>query len=259
MDEVEASPFSASEGIISAQKVIPMLEHLKNEDTVKAVVIRVNSPGGAVVASDEIAQKIKQLKDKKPVVVNFADVSASGGYYISAPATEIIANPTTLTGSIGVIAQFPQYSALMEKIGVQMRTFKSGEFKDIGSPGRELTGVENQILQTMINEAYDQFVQVVADGRKMDVSKVRQLADGRIYTGKQAKENGLIDGFGNVETAIDRAISLANIKDPSVIEYTNKSFFESLFSSSAKQMNPLSSISTFLPQNQSGVYYLMSL
>lgn len=258
-DDASSDPFSFSEGIISARKVIPMLDHVREDESVKAVVIRVNSPGGAVVASDEIAQKIMQLKEKKPVIVNFGDVSASGGYYISAPATEIIANPATLTGSIGVIAQFPQFSGLYEKVGVGMRTFKSGEFKDIGSPDRELTEPEQVILQTMINEAYDQFVQVIVDGRKMDESRVRQLADGRIYTGKQAKENGLIDGFGNVDVAINRAKELANVNDPTILEYTSKSFFESLISSTSKQVNPLSSMSSFLPQQRSGVYYMMSL
>ena len=259
MDEADTSPFGATEGIISAQKIMPMLDHIGEQKDIKAVVIRINSPGGAVVASDEISTKIGKLKEKKPVVVSFGDVSASGGYYIAAPATKIIANPATLTGSIGVIAQFPQYTGLMEKVGVQMRTFKSGEFKDIGSPDRDLTDAEKAILQNMIDEAYGQFVDVVARGRNMDQAKVRQIADGRIYTGKQAKELGLIDEFGNLDIAISRAMDLGKVENPTIIQYSEKSFFESLLSSTTKQINPLNSISTMLPQNRSGVFYLMSL
>lgn len=257
-EDSNSDPLSFSSGVVSAKKIIPLLEFVKNDDEVKAVVLRINSPGGAVVASDEIYQKVKELKSKKPVVVSFGDLAASGGYYISSGATEIIANPATITGSIGVIAQFPQYSGLMDKLGVEMRTFKSGEFKDIGSPERPVTDAERVILQGMITDSYDQFVHAIVDGRHMDETKVRTLADGRIYTGKQAKENGLIDGLGTEQTAIDRATTLANIKDPTIIEYTEKGFLESLFSASVQKINPLASITSSLPQTHSGLFYMMS-
>ncbi|MEO8581195.1 MAG: signal peptide peptidase SppA [Patescibacteria group bacterium] len=257
-EDTNNDPLAFSSGVISAKKVIPLLDHVMNDDEIKAVVLKVNSPGGGVVASDEIYRKVKELKAKKPVIVSFGDMAASGGYYISAGATEIIANPATITGSIGVIAQFPQYNDLLNKLGVQMRTIKSGEFKDIGSPQRPMTDSEKQIFQSMINEAYDQFVHAIADGRNMDEAKVRQIADGRIYTGKQAKENGLVNELGTVDTAINRAKTLADIKDPTVVEYTERGFFESLLSSSLQKINPLATLSSNLPQTHSGIYYLMS-
>lgn len=257
-EDSSTDPLSFSSGVISANKVTALLDHVKEQDDIKAVVIKVNSPGGAVVASDEIYQKIKALKEKKPVIVVFGDTAASGGYYISAGATEIIANPATITGSIGVIAQFPQYNDLLSKVGVQMRTFKSGEFKDIGSPERAFTDSERVIVQTMIDEAYGQFVQAIATGRNIDEAKVRQLADGRIYTGKQAKENGLVDELGNLDTAIDHAKSKANLDNPTIEEFTEGGFLETLLSSSINKINPLAKVTSALPQTHSGVFYLMS-
>lgn len=257
-DDFNSDPFSFSTGAISAKRVIPMLDHVMQEDDIKAVVLRINSPGGAVVASDEIYLKVKELNAKKPVIVSFGDVAASGGYYIAAGASEIVANPATITGSIGVIAQLPQYSELLSKVGVQMRTIKSGEFKDLGAGDREMTDGEQQIFQTMIDEAYNQFVTAIVDGRKMDEARVRQLADGRIYTGKQAKENGLINELGTVETAIDRAKSRTSVEDPTVVEFSEKGFLESLLGASTRNMNPLSSLSAAVPHTRSGVFYLMT-
>jgi protease-4 len=257
-DAQSSDPFAFSSGMISSRKVTSILDHAREQDDIKAVVLLINSPGGAVVASDDIYIKVRQLREKKPVIVSFGDVAASGGYYIASGATEIIANPASITGSIGVIAQFPQYDELLGKVGVQMRTFKSGEFKDIGSPERPFTDSENQIVQRMIDEAYVQFVQAVASGRNMDFERVRQLADGRIYTGIQAKENGLIDELGNLDTAINHAMTRANVSNPTIIEFTEGGFFETLFSSSADKINPLSSFSAVLPQTHTGVFYLMS-
>lgn len=257
-DDLPSSPLSFSDGIISSKKIVALLKHIEDDNDIKSVVLNVNSPGGGVVASDDIYQQVVKLKQKKPVVVHFGDVSASGGYYISAGASEIIANPATITGSIGVIAQFPQYSGLMEKIGVEMRTFKSGEFKDIGSPERPVTDTERVIIQGMITDSYDQFVQSIVEGRKMDESRVRQLADGRIYTGKQAKENGLVDDLGGLDKAIDRAKTLSNVSNATVIEFTDGGFFESLFSSTMKQLNPVAKLSSSIPSSHSGLYYLMS-
>ena len=256
-NDLAGDPFSS--GIISAERVTPMLEHFMTEDSIKAVVIRISTPGGAVVASDELGQKVRQLATKKPVVVSFGDVSASGGYYFSAGATKIIANPSTITGSIGVIAQFPEYSGLFDKIGVSMRTFKSGEFKDIGSGDRPMTEAERNLIQGIIDENYDQFVKAVVEGRKMDELKVRQLADGRIYTGTQAKQLGLVDELGNLDTAIDQAKQLSKVEDPTIIEYTSKNFIEQILSSTANRILPTTQIpSSVTSQLQPGVYYLLS-
>lgn len=138
-----------------------------------------------------------------------------------------------------------------------MRTFKSGQFKDIGSPNRALTDEEKAIIQSVITDSYNQFVSAVSQGRKMDEGTVRKLADGRIYTGLQAKENHLVDELGNVDTAIDHAKKRANVDDPTVVEYIDKGFFESIFSSSIKQINPVASLGQIIPHSQSGIYYLM--
>ncbi|HEX7018173.1 MAG TPA: signal peptide peptidase SppA, partial [Patescibacteria group bacterium] len=216
-----SDPLALSPEIVASRRVLPLLDHLAEDDSVKVVMLRINSPGGAVVPSDEIYRKVLELREKKPVVASMGDTAASGGYYIAAGANKIIANPATITGSIGVIAQFPEVSGLFNKLGVEMRTFKTGEFKDIGSVTREVTAAEDEIITNMINEMYSLFVQAIVDGRQMDEAKVRELADGRIYTGLQAKENGLIDELGNYDYSIEYASSLAGIDNPTVVEYSD--------------------------------------
>ncbi len=257
-EDINNDPLAFSSGVISAKRVVALLDQVLLQDEIKAVVLRINSPGGAVVASDEIYQKVKEVNAKKPIIVSFGDVAASGGYYISSGASEIIANPATLTGSIGVIAQFPKYDELLAKVGVQMRTIKSGEFKDIGSPDREMTDSEKVIFQTMINESYDQFIGAIVKGRNMDEATVRRLADGRIYTGKQAKENGLVDELGTEALALDHAKVKAHLKNPTIIEFTGGGFLSTLLGSSLQNINPFAQVSSVLPQTRSGVYYLMS-
>jgi protease-4 len=256
MDDFSEGGFGATGGV-SAKKMKTLFDYLDKTDEVKAVVLRINSPGGAVVASDDIARRVKELKSKKPIVTSMGDTAASGGYYIAANSNKIVANPSTITGSIGVIAQFPKLSGLYDKLGIEMRTFKSGEFKDIGSATKTLSKEEEIILNSVITDSYDQFVQTVAAGRQMDEAKVRQLADGRIYTGKQALDKGLVDKLGNLDDSIELAASLAGVKDPTVVEYSTQSFIESLFSS-AIQVSPLQSIKEVLP-NKSGVYYLWGM
>ncbi len=244
---------------VSAQETIRLLRHADQDSAVKAVIIRMNTPGGAVVASDEIYQMVKTLRTHKPVIVSMADQAASGGYYIASGATKIVANNATLTGSIGVIAHLPKFSKLYDKLGVEMRTFKSGAFKDIGSADRDVTPEEKQILDTMISEAYDQFVQAIATGRHMDDDKVRSLADGRIYTGKQALELGLVDALGNLQDAISIAEDEAHVSDPTVVEYSGQSFIQSLISGSLSSLlAPLAQFGPLMSANQKfGVYYLM--
>lgn len=256
-DAGDASGFVGPPNSISANRVKKILRSLADEDQVKAVVLRINSPGGAVVASDELYREIVELQKKKVVVVSFGDTAASGGYYIAAGANKIVANPSTITGSIGVIAQFPKLSGLYDKLGIEMRTIKSGEFKDIGSESRDLTDAERQILDQIIMTSYDQFVQAIVDGRKMDEAKVRALADGRIYSGKQAKELGLVDELGGLETALQHATELAMLENPTHVEYSDDNFVQTLFGAQVKRLSLGASLDDVFP-TEFGVFYLWS-
>jgi protease-4 len=189
--------------IFTSEDYIRQLHELRTDKTIAGVVLRIDSPGGAVAPSQEIfAEVMRYREDDKPLVVSMGNVAASGGYYIAAPAMRIFANPGTITGSIGVIISFPQYYKLLEKIGVKLQTIKSGEFKDVGSPSRELTAKERLYLQQFIDDTYDQFITDVSTARGMSVDSVRELADGRIYTGRQAAKLGLVDSLGGFEEAI---------------------------------------------------------
>jgi len=231
------SPLGGGGGAYSDQ-IVEHLERAQKDSSVKAIVLRVNSPGGSVVASDEIYRQM--LKMEKPIVVSMGELAASGGYYISAPAHLIVANPATLTGSIGVIAQVTNLEELMEKIGVEVVVIKSGIHKDEGSPFREMTEEEKAIWQAIIDEAYGQFVTIVAEGRDLPEEKVREIADGRVYTGKQAMELGLVDDLGNLPEAIDRAAELGGIEGkPRLVEYHRPpTLFETLFGSLISPFQP---------------------
>jgi len=230
------SPFE--EGGAYSDQIVEHLEQAQEDASVKAIVLRVNSPGGSVVASDEIYQKI--LEVEKPIVVSMGELAASGGYYVSAPADVIMANPATLTGSIGVITQMPNLEELLEKIGVEVVVIKSGIHKDEGSPFREMTEEEKAIWQSIIDEAYGQFVAIVAEGRDLPEEEVREIADGRIYTGKQAMELGLVDELGNLPEAIDRAAELGGIEgEPRLVEYHRPpTLFETFFGSLVGPFQP---------------------
>lgn len=197
---------------MSGDRIARRLRILSEQDDVKAVVLRINSPGGSVGAVQEIYDEVLRLRNAgKKVIVSMGDVAASGGYYIAAGADKIFADPGTLTGSIGVIFEVGNFQELFKKIGVRIEAIKSAEHKDIGSPFRAMTDKEHKILQDLINNAYDQFVDAIVTGRKMDREKVLALADGRIYSGAQAKSLGLIDELGNMEKAITKAAELAGI------------------------------------------------
>lgn len=184
---------------------VSMLRHASEDPTVDGIIIRVNSPGGGVVESAEIHDLIVEIQEeyRKPIYVSMASLAASGGYYIAAPADKIFAHEATITGSLGVIMQSINISELAEKYGIRTETIKSGLHKDIMSPMREMTDAERYILQSIIDDSYESFVQVIANGRGIDIEEVRELADGRIYSGKQAYELGLVDELGNLEDAID--------------------------------------------------------
>lgn len=212
------------------------LNYIKDDATVKGIILRVNSPGGGVVESAEIHDKLVEIqkKAKKPVYVSMGSMAASGGYYISAPATKIFATPETLTGSLGVIMQSINYSGLAKKYGVDFVTIKSGKYKDIMSPTREMTDEERKIMQTMIDHSYEGFVKVIADGRKMSTEEVKKIADGRIYDGRQAKELNLIDGFGRYEDVVESMKNDYKLKGAEVIQYTDATPFGSFFSMKAR-------------------------
>lgn len=224
------SEFSSS-GAAYSETIVKYLRDAQENSSVKAIVLRVESPGGSVVASREIYDAVMAARAKgKPVVASFGEVAASGGYYISAGADKIYAHPATLTGSIGVISIFPNLEGLTEKIGVKMVVIKSGPHKDHSSGYRDLTPEERATWQTIIDEIYGDFVGIVTQGRQLDEARVKKLADGRVYTGKQAKEAGLVDELGNLDAAVDAAAKLGNISGtPRRIEFRREpGFFDAL-------------------------------
>lgn len=214
------------------------LDYVKEDDSVKGIILRVNSPGGGVVESAEIHDKLVEIhKDtKKPIYVSMGSMAASGGYYISAPADKIFASPETMTGSLGVIMQGINYAGLAEKYGVDFVTVKSGPYKDIMSPTREMTEEERAILQSMINNSYEGFVKVISEGRDMPVDKVKKIADGRIYDGRQAKENNLIDDFGYLDDVVAKLKKDYKLSDAQVVRYTENFGFSSLFHLGARKI-----------------------
>jgi len=204
--------------IIDSTDVIDELKEYAKDNSIKAVVLRVDSPGGAVAPSQEIYEEVLKLKENKKVIVSMGSVAASGGYYIAAPADKIVANAGTLTGSIGVIMEIPNVSGLMKKIGVETQIVKSGSYKDIASVFRSLKPEEKEILQSVLDDVHDQFIRAVSDGRGMKVEDIKSIADGRIFTGRMAKELGLVDELGNLQDAIMLAGKLTGIEgEPQVV------------------------------------------
>lgn len=192
------------------------------DDRVPAVVVRVDSPGGAVGPSQEIHAEVRRLAAKKPVVISMGNLAASGGYYLAVPATRIVANPGTITGSIGVITQLPNVTALADKIGVTVNTVKSGPAKDLGNPFRPFSEEDRTVFQGMIDDVYDQFVRAVAEGRKLPLEKVRAVADGRVITGEAALELGLVDELGNFRDAVRIAAELGGVEGEPRLVYPPK-------------------------------------
>jgi protease IV len=210
------------EGVIFDSKTINEQLKMYGEDSrVSAILLRMDTPGGGVAASQEIADQVKWLrKDKgKKVVISMGSVGASGGYYVACAADKIYANPGTVTGSIGVIAEWVNYGSLLKWAQLQPEVIKSGEMKDVGSPTREITPKEREYLQHLINQMFEQFVSAVADGRKdLTREQVKQLADGRVYTGEEALQAKLIDGLGNYDAVLKATAELVGIKgEPQVV------------------------------------------
>jgi protease-4 len=209
--------------ITSSQDTLKQIREFRKDSSVKAIIVRVDSPGGAVGPSQEIYREIRRtVTESKPVVASMGSVAASGGYYIASAASSIVANPGTITGSIGVIIHLPNLRGLFDKIGYQMNTVKSGEFKDIGNPSREMTPEEKQLLQDTIDETYRQFVRDVAAARNIPEENVRKVADGRIIMGEKAKDLKLVDQLGNFEDAVSKAGELGKIEGEPDVTYAKK-------------------------------------
>lgn len=225
-DEGDKNLLGSETGVNITARVREELSMAAEDRSIKAVVLRINSPGGAVTTCDIISHELAAFKKKRniPVVAELMDVAASGGYYIAVSADRIIAHPMTVTGSIGVVAYSVNASGLMEKLGVADQTIKSGANKDIGSPLRPMSADEREILQSVINEMYERFLDRITEGRPgMNKDELRALADGRIYTAGQALKLGLIDSIGYLDDAIEAAKAAAGIKDATVVTYAARS------------------------------------
>ena len=211
-------PTTTPEGLADA------LRQAGQDTSVVAVVLEINSPGGGVTAGDEMHQSILDFKKNtgKPVVVSMGDTAASGGYYISTAADRIVANETTLTGSLGVIIPLNNYAEAADKYGIKQVVIKSGKYKDMGSAFREMTPDEREIFQTIVNQDYAEFVDVISEGRDIPEDRVREIADGRVYSGSQAKDLGLVDSFGSLGEASAIAGRLAGERDTTVVRYVQE-------------------------------------
>lgn len=236
--------------IVDSNGVIEELKQYRKNPAVKAIVLRVDSPGGAVVPSQEIYEEVKRTIKVKPVIVSMGSVAASGGYYISCLATKIIANPGTLTGSIGVLIEIPNIKGLLDKIGVKAEVIKSGKYKDITSPLKPpLQSDEKEVLQRLIDDVHEQFVNAVSEGRKIPIEKVKKFADGRVFTGLKAKEIGLVDEIGDLEYAIKVAAQLGHIKGEPEIIMKKTTILNELIKGDTESL-----IKRLLPTSQ--IYYL---
>ncbi len=240
--------------IVNPMPTVRKIGRLRKDKSVKALVIRVDSPGGSVGASQEIYRAIERFKEEgKPVVVSMGNVAASGGYYVSAPADFIYANPGTITGSIGVIIQHIAYKDLMEKIGIKATSIKTGKFKDTLNPFRELSPDERKYLKETIEEAYEQFLKAILKYRenKIEEQKLREVADGRVLTGEKAKELGLVDALGGLEDAIQKAKEISGF--PRAREFfvpEEKSLVQKVLGGEIEELKIINSYSP--------IFYLMS-
>ncbi len=222
-------PVGARIGIIKVRGTITdsglllqQIDQFRKQNTVKAVILRVDSPGGGVGPSQEIYEELKRLAAEKPLIVSMGSVAASGGYYIAVAAQRIFANPGTITGSIGVIMSFPDYQELMGKVGVKTEVVKSGRFKDVGSSTRDFTVEDRALLQGLIDDVHLQFIEAVSAGRNIPVEQLIPLVDGRIFTGRQALEKGLIDELGSLPDAVRYAAQLVGAGDDPELLYPDE-------------------------------------
>lgn len=212
------------EGFIGdSNEAVDQFNQFSKDDRIKAVVLRINSPGGGVAPSQEIYEAIVQLKKKKKVVASMGSIAASGGYMIACATDRIVANPGTITGSISAIMHFANAEELFKKIGLKTSVIKSGKYKDIGSPARPMTEEEKYLMQELVDDIYDQFLETVSQNRKIAKEDVRKMADGRVFSGRQAKKIGLVDDIGDLSYAVDLAGKMSGIKGkPDVVHPKKK-------------------------------------
>ena len=232
------------EGTIDdSRSVLAELKRFKEAPWIKAVVVRIDSPGGAVAPTQEIFDELEKTKKRKPLIASMGGMATSGGYYVASACEKIVANPGTLTGSIGVIMQLSNVEELMKKVGVKGYNIKSGANKDIGSPFQPLSPEGREILQSLVDNVHSQFVSAVARGRGMSEAQVRKLADGRVYSGAQAKELGLVDQFGTLDDAIELAAQKVGLEENPAVYYSTPQpdrWWEKLFFAALGRRFPVS-------------------
>lgn len=248
---IDSGSSSSMEEQIVSNKVIKDLRKLKDDENVKAVVLRVNSPGGSAFGSEQIWYAVEELKAKKPVVVSMGNYAASGGYYISCGADYIVAQPTTLTGSIGIFGMVPNVEGLTKKIGINFDAVKTNKFSDFGATGRGLNNDEKALMQMMVNDGYDLFLTRCADGRNMPKEELAKIAEGRVWDGQTAQKLGLVDALGGLDKALEVAIEKADVDGYTVLAYPEK---ESIWNTLLKE-KPGNYIENRILKSNLGDYY----
>lgn len=239
--------------ITNSADIIRQLKKYTKDSSVPVIVVHIDSPGGGVVPSQEIYEEMKKAKENgKKIVVSMGNVGASGGYYVACAADTIVANPGTLTGSIGVILEFPVAEELFKKIGLRFEVVKSGEFKDVGTYNRRMTEAERKLLQSVIDDTYDQFVEVLVENRNLSKEDALKIADGSIFTGRQAKKVGLVDELGDLEDAIKIAGKMAGIEGPpkTIKEKVRKVTFFDLLTQQMEELFKLNESEKLMPKLQ---------
>jgi len=245
--------------ITDAKRVLKELDDFREQDNVKSVVVRIDSPGGSVGASQEIYDAIKRTRKTKKVVASMGSIAASGGFYIACAAEKVFANPGTLTGSIGVIFEIPNVQGVLKWAGIQMQTLTAGKMKDAGSPFRELTADERAYFQEVLSDVHKQFIEAVAEGRGLSADEVKPHADGRVFTGRQAKEWKLVDSLGGFDEAVREAAQMAGIRGKPKLEYPRqeRKFLRELLSDGATSF--FQSAAKALHQTGGGLQYRLPL
>jgi protease-4 len=224
----------------SSRRIIELLDRAERDAAVRAVILELNTPGGSVVASAEIHARVLALRQAgKPVIVRMTETAASGGYYIASAASHIVADPSTITGSIGVIVVLANIEEFNRKIGIRTIVFRSGRFKDIGNPNRPVTPEETVIIRGLVDEIHQRFVDVVAQGRRMDRPRVLRVADGRIFTGREALRLGLVDSLGQFPETVAVALRLANLERARIVEYPTDGLLQALVGFATWPLRPI--------------------
>ena len=215
--------------ILKSEKILKIIEKCERDPKIKGVILKINSPGGSVAATYEIYESLKKLKEKKKIIVYLENIATSGGYYLALVGDKIVANPGAIIGSIGVRIDIPIVEGLFKKLGIKYEVIKSGKYKDIGSPFRDLTPKERALFEELINDVYADFFAKVKEARKMSEESLRKIADGRIFSAKKAKDFGLIDTLGTFNTALEIAKEITKVKKPFIVRFRRFWSFVEIF------------------------------